>query len=282
MERSAFQRCDSCLIFLDLGSGMTFVAAYDACVFPAPHSWKVLYKISQGTRVTVAGCPKSCDGDVMVRFSMVGCVPVPQAVKNVMVPCQSSLPLLVGHEHTRDIHEIWKFEVLQLYTGLYINSLDHVWLGKNIGERIGLWSFRVNFWFLHAQVPIEPKAPPTCRERGREWLQEWVSKVEKVMARDGLTSWTSPSQGSHQLKYRRKSLQSLKSLRQARDLLRRLPVDLAWEGTWKISPKIPKRPKEGLQVSFVTTYYWQIGDLHIYIYTYTLYALPQKRELKVV
>ena len=50
---------------------MTFVAAYDACVFPAPHSWKVLYKIAQGTRVTVAGCPKSCDGDVMVRFSMV-------------------------------------------------------------------------------------------------------------------------------------------------------------------------------------------------------------------
>jgi hypothetical protein len=46
---------------------MTFVAAYDACVFPAPHSWKVLYKIAQGTRVTVAGSPKSCDGDVMVR-----------------------------------------------------------------------------------------------------------------------------------------------------------------------------------------------------------------------
>ena len=110
-----------------------------------------------------------------------GCVSVPQAVKNVMVPCQSSLPLLVGHEHTRDTHEIHGiFEVLQLYTGLYINSLDHVWLGKNIVRvRIGLWSFRVNFWFLHAQVPIEPKAPPTCRERGREWLQEWVSNPLK-------------------------------------------------------------------------------------------------------
>ena len=50
---------------LHLGSGMSFLVAYDACVFPAPHSWKVLYKISQGSRVTVAGTPKSCDGDVM-------------------------------------------------------------------------------------------------------------------------------------------------------------------------------------------------------------------------
>lgn len=49
-------------------SGMTFVAAYDACVFPAPHSWKVLYKIAQGTRVTVAGTPKSCDGDIMAPW----------------------------------------------------------------------------------------------------------------------------------------------------------------------------------------------------------------------
>jgi len=57
-------------------SGMTFVAAYDACVFPAPHSWKVLYKISQGTRVTVAGCPKSCDGDVMVPIEPKGWIDI--------------------------------------------------------------------------------------------------------------------------------------------------------------------------------------------------------------
>ena len=105
---------------------MTFVAAYDACVFPAPHSWKVLYKISQGTRVTVAGCPKSCDGDVMVRFSMVGCVAVPQAVKKVMVPCQSSLPLLVGHGARAEIYMKYGNLKFYSYTGLYINSLNHV------------------------------------------------------------------------------------------------------------------------------------------------------------
>lgn len=57
-------------------SGMTFVAAYDACVFPAPHSWKVLYKIAQGTRVTVAGSPKSCDGDVMVPIEPKGWIDI--------------------------------------------------------------------------------------------------------------------------------------------------------------------------------------------------------------
>lgn len=55
---------------------MTFVAAYDACVFPAPHSWKVLYKIAQGTRVTVAGSPKSCDGDVMVPIEPKGWIDI--------------------------------------------------------------------------------------------------------------------------------------------------------------------------------------------------------------
>ena len=45
---------------------MSFSVAYDTCVFPTPHSWKVMTKISKGTRVTVAGAPKSCDGDVMV------------------------------------------------------------------------------------------------------------------------------------------------------------------------------------------------------------------------
>eukprot|EP00913_Durusdinium_trenchii_P029768 g27895.t1 len=57
-------------------SGMTFVAAYDACVFPAPHSWKVLYKIAQGTRVTVAGTPKSCDGDIMVPIQPKGWIDI--------------------------------------------------------------------------------------------------------------------------------------------------------------------------------------------------------------
>ncbi|CAK9078928.1 Chaperone protein DnaJ 2 [Durusdinium trenchii] len=57
-------------------SGMTFVAAYDACVFPAPHSWKVLYKIAQGTRVTVAGTPKSCDGDIMAPWQRRGWIDI--------------------------------------------------------------------------------------------------------------------------------------------------------------------------------------------------------------
>ena len=65
-------------------------------------------------------------------------------------------------------------------------------------------------------MPIEPKAPELAQKR---MVAKVAESVEKIMARDGLISWTSPAQGSQQLKYRRKNLQNLKSLRQARDLL---------------------------------------------------------------
>ena len=142
-----------------------------------------------------------------------------------------------------------EFEVLQLYRAIHQQPRSR--MNRDIHSRsVGLWPFRVNFWFLHAQVPIEHKAPPTCRERE-------VARVGQHLLKK---SWPGMDwhRGPHHLKEAtRWSIGGRASKAEDRpgSLVRRLPVDLTWEGTWKISPK---RPKEGLQVSFVTTYYWQL------------------------
>jgi len=55
---------------------MALVTVYDACVFPTPNSWKVMTKLKEGATVICAGCPKVCDGDVMVPIQPRGWVDI--------------------------------------------------------------------------------------------------------------------------------------------------------------------------------------------------------------
>ncbi|CAE7891842.1 DNAJC9, partial [Symbiodinium sp. KB8] len=57
-------------------AGMALVTVYDACVFPTPNSWKVMTKLKEGATIICAGCPKVCDGDVMVPIQPRGWVDI--------------------------------------------------------------------------------------------------------------------------------------------------------------------------------------------------------------